>query len=358
MVSEADKKFMKLAIEQASKGLYTTRCNPRVGCVIVKDNCLIGRGWHQKPGFPHAEIEALNDASANSYDANGAACYVTLEPCCHYGKTGPCVEALIDAGISRVIYGQEDPNPLVGGQSIEKLRSHGITVDGAVLDRTCRELNPGFNKRMSTGLPWVRIKSAVSMDARSAMADGHSFWITGPKARRDVQLLRAQSCAIITSWATIVRDNASLTVRPDEFDLPEALQDIVQPLRVVVDSQAKADKTVAFFQAEGDIYHACVDARATHGENKVNLLELLKKLASKDINEVLIEAGATLSGAFVKAGLFDELIVYMAPKLMGSSSMPMFNLSCNTMDEALPFYIDSVETIGRDLKIRYLPEKE
>lgn len=366
----ADSQLMELAIELAKKGQYTTRTNPRVGAVIVKNDAVVGAGWHHSPGSPHAETHALKRAGVN---AKGADCYVTLEPCYHQGKTGPCVKALIDAGIRRVIYGQEDPNPKVGGQSLTLLRELSIDIVGPVMDAQCRALNPGFNKRMSTGLPWVRIKSAMSMDARTAMANGQSFWITGPKARRDVQLLRAQSCAVITSWVTVKRDEASMTVRPKEFNLDSELADIQQPVRIILDSQFQADLNTPFFNAGGEVIIVtaksvsqqlpehikvmeCPNVKSNN--TSIDLLMLLHQLAELGFNEVLVEAGATLSGAFVRQGLFDELWVYMAPKLMGSRARPLFDIPLEVMDEALPMHIERVESIGRDLKILFLPEKE
>ena len=387
--SPNDARYMARAIQLARQGIYTTRQNPRVGAVIVANHQIIGEGWHHRPGQPHAEIIALNAiADGQLADLRGATCYVSLEPCCHQGKTPPCTDALIKAGIARLVYGHEDPNPLVAGQGLEKLRAAGISVEGPLLDVDARTLNPGFNKRMVTGLPWIRIKSAASLDGRTAMADGHSFWITGPQARADVQRLRARSCAVITSFHTVDKDQASLTLRPDEFNLREELGDVEQPLRVLVDAAAALPVDAPFFKAKSPILvvtalsaqqiaeqvspqlikqdhiefislpqkPAGTDQSANHP--RVDLAALVHYLGDHHINEVLVEAGAKLSGAFLRQALVDELLVYMAPKLMGSKGLPLFDLPLNAMDEALPLHIDSVTRIGRDMKIRLLPELE
>ena len=386
-LSSLDATFMARAIQLAGKGLYSTRQNPNVGAVIVADGQIIGEGWHHKPGQPHAEIEALTSIPNNA-NAVGATCYVSLEPCCHHGKTPPCTDALIAAQIGRLVYGYEDPNPLVAGQGIQRLRAAGIDVEGPLLDVDARSINLGFNKRMATGLPWIRIKSAVSLDGRTAMADGHSFWITSPQSRADVQRLRARSCAVITSFSTVDKDQASLTLRPSEFGLQNELVDVEQPLRVLVDANAALPADAPFFKTKSPVLVATAlsqqqlsqvisqsllaqphiefvslpdTANASSSsalQHRVDINALLHLLAERSINEVLVEAGAKLSGAFVRLGLIDELLVYMAPKLIGSLGLPLFDLPLDAMDEALPLHIDSVTRIGRDMKIRLLPELE
>ena len=376
--TDIEHEHMRRAIELAQNGLYTSRQNPRVGAVIAHDRQIVGEGWHHRPHAPHAEIMALQSAGTH---ALGATCYVSLEPCCHHGKTPPCTQALVKAGIKRLIYGHEDPNPQVAGAGIAYLREHGIQVDGPVMEIEARRLNMGFIKRMHTGYPWVRIKLAMSLDGRTAMANGQSFWISGLSSRTDVQRLRARSCAIISSYKTVQRDQASLSVRPQEFGLAEELKDIDQPLRVLVDSRCQVSSTLPFFNipapvllvsamADSEIktstknnYNDCVATvemvNLPDAEYRgVDLTALLSHLAERQINEVLVEAGSTLAGAFMRRGLVDEIYIYMAPKLMGSLGMPLFHLPLQDMRESLPLHIKSIINIGDDIKIIATPALE
>ena len=362
-----DSKHMADALRLAEKGLYTTSPNPRVGAVIVApDGEVVGRGWHQFAGEEHAEVAAIREAGTRT---QGATCYVTLEPCSHQGRTGPCNEALIDAGISRVVFGHEDPNPKVAGLGKERLQKAGIQVDGPLMEREARSLNSGFIKRMSTGLPFVRIKLAMSMDARTAMADGDSFWITGPKARADVQRIRGRSCAVITGRETITQDQASLTVRPEEFGIEEDGFGARQPLRVVLDSGGKVDSSLPFFSRKSPVLLVSatdhpveiddVESISLSGDDgRVDLIALMHELAKRECNEVLVEAGAKLASAFVRQGLVDELIVYVAPKFMGDLARPLLHLPYDRMDESLPLRFHECCSIGRDLRITMIPEME
>lgn len=358
-MSAQDIEYMARAIQLARKGLYTTTPNPRVGCVIVNDGQVFGEGYHQIAGQAHAEINALNSAGEN---ARGGCAYVTLEPCSHTGKTGPCSDALIQAGINRVVFGMEDPNPLVAGRGLEKLSDAGIEVVGPVLEDEARALNLGFIKRMQRKLPYVRCKLAMSLDGRTAMASGESKWITGPAAREDVQRLRAQSCAIVTGVGTVIHDEPAMTVRLSGEDR--------QPLRVVVDSHNRSSEDAEILQQPGKTIIACSENAACPASSKkvfwpmsekngqVNLLRLLMKLAEEGCNEVLVEAGATLSGAFLSAGLVDEIIVYMAPKLLGSSARPLFELPINTMAGQLAVSIKDIRAVGCDWKITAVPDPD
>ncbi|MCR6652492.1 MAG: bifunctional diaminohydroxyphosphoribosylaminopyrimidine deaminase/5-amino-6-(5-phosphoribosylamino)uracil reductase RibD [Cellvibrionaceae bacterium] len=346
-----DERWMQRACELALQGLNTTTPNPRVGCVLVgADGKLLAEGFHRKAGEAHAEVEALRQAGAA---ARGATAYVTLEPCNHHGRTGPCSEALVAAGVVEVVYGMEDPNPRVSGQGLERLRAAGIRVRGPVLEAQVRALNPGFIQRMTTGRPWVRCKLAMSLDGRTAMASGESFWITGEPARVDVQHWRARSCAIVTGITTVLKDDPALTVRGAEFGA-----DPRQPLRVVVDSRLRTPPEARLLRMSGATAIAtCAFSRPQIGAEiwgmpsiagAVDLHALVKKLAERGCNEVLVEAGPTLAGGFLRAGLIDELIIYTAPKLLGSSARPLFDLPLSFMEEAVQLEIDDVRRIGDD----------
>ncbi len=365
-----DNHFMSLALRLAEKGRYTTMPNPRVGCVIVREGDLVGQGWHERAGEAHAEIKALADAGDR---AQGATAYVTLEPCSHTGKTGPCCEALINAGVTRVVYGMEDPNPQVAGNGLKRLADEGIEVTGPVLEKEAWELNPGFIRRMETGRPYVRCKMAMSLDGRTAMASGESKWVTGPSARADVQKLRARSCAVITGIGSILLDDSSLTVREDELRLEsahEAAQS--QPLRVVLDSKQQLRKNHMVVQsppaslvvsAQPDIDTELSEMGVEqislpNADGRVDLDELLQELGRRQCNEVLVEAGANLAGAFLRRGLIDELVVYMAPKLMGSNARPLFELPLQTMSAQLPLTISDVRSVGNDWRITARPDPE
>jgi len=337
-----DNTWMARAVELAKQGWFTTRPNPRVGAVIVKHGKIIAEGFHRKAGEHHAEIIALQHLK-NINDAQGATLYVTLEPCCHTGKTPPCTQAIIAAGIARVVYGMQDPNPLVAGQGLQQLRDAGIAVEGAVLESECRALNPGFIKRMQTGLPLVRCKLAMSVDGRTAMASGESQWITGEDAREDVQRLRAQSCAIITGINTILQDDPALTARSDL--LPAEAKE-KQPMRIVLDRRHRMPREAKILKQPGEtlVLHDTTDLRA-----------VLKLLGDRQCNEVLVEAGATLAGAFVQQKLVDELVIYMAPTLLGSDARPLLQLPFVNMREQIRLDITEMKAIGTDWRMTAKP---
>ena len=371
-ISAADFEFMARAFRLAERGLYTTMPNPRVGCVLVKDDQIIAEGWHERAGEGHAEVNALRMAGEN---ARGATAYVSLEPCSHHGRTGPCSQALVDAGVSRVVYAMEDPNPLVSGDGIAMIRAAGVQVDGPLLEEEARALNPGFIRRMERKRPYVRCKMAMSLDGRTAMASGESKWITGPKARADVQRLRARSCAIISGVDSILQDNASLTVRVDELGLDNAEAAAAkQPLRVILDSQLRTPRGALMFKQATPIllvHNGQVDEAQLKGwpefvelialpakDGRIDLQALLRELAQRQCNEVLVEAGARLSGSFLRRGLLDEILIYMAPKLLGSNALPLFNLPLDTMSASLALKVKDIRAVGRDWRITAVPDTE
>lgn len=360
-LTHGDLDAMTRALQLAERGLYTTTPNPRVGCVIVSENGdVVGEGFHLRAGEPHAEINALNMAGNK---ADGATAYITLEPCNHHGRTGPCTEALIKAGIKHVVYAMQDPNPQVAGKGLARLREAGIAVAGPVMEDEARAINPGFIKRMQTGRPFVRCKLAMSLDGRTAMASGESQWITGMSAREDVQRLRARSCSIVTGAGTVLADNPSLTVRT-----PEAGPDPRQPLRIVLDSRLRTPSDAKITQPVGttviassihtDQHAGCPiwELPADNEEQpEIDLLKLLNHLGTLEHNEVLIESGPTLAGAFLQAGLIDELVVYMAGKLMGSTGKPLFELPLETMKQNIGLTIRKIQPVGDDWRIIALP---
>jgi len=363
VLTMADREWMQYALNLAEKGLNTTTPNPRVGCVIVnKAGEKIAEGWHQRAGEAHAEIAALNDAGEF---AKGAIAYVTLEPCAHQGKTGPCCEALIEAGVSRVIIGMQDPNPEVAGRGVERLKQAGIAVDGPLLEDHARALNPGFVKRMEYGLPYIRIKSAMSLDGRTAMASGESKWITAPAAREDVQRLRARSCALITGVGSVIHDDPSLTVRIGKDDR--------QPLRVIVDTHLRCPDESQVLNKHGRTVIACsercdLSAASQDSEReywplpekngRVDLRALVQKLADEGCNELLVETGAELAGAFVADALVDEFVIYIAPKLLGSEARSLFNLPISTMSGNLPLIIKDIRAVGYDWRVTAIPDPD
>ncbi|KEI70354.1 bifunctional diaminohydroxyphosphoribosylaminopyrimidine deaminase/5-amino-6-(5-phosphoribosylamino)uracil reductase RibD [Endozoicomonas elysicola] len=376
MTPEAiDNYYMARAIELARSGWYTTMPNPRVGCVIVDVNShIIGKGWHERAGEPHAEVHALRMAGTR---AKGATAYVTLEPCSHFGRTPPCAEALKAAGVARVVAAVKDVNPAVAGKGMAILQEAGVETRSGVLEEEAKALNEGFFKRMSSGLPLVRAKLAMSLDGRTAMASGESQWITGPAARSEVQKLRAQSCAIITGVGSILKDNASLTVRPGELGLANA-EDICkrQPLRVVLDSTLKTpigakvisglgqclivttsqhspEKKAQLEQAGAEVL--ILENTDNNTDDKVDLKAVLKELGRRECNEVLLETGAQLAGSMISENLIDELIVFMAPVLMGSEARPLFNLPLHSMSEKKELIIKDIRAVGDDWKITARP---
>ncbi|WP_432471756.1 bifunctional diaminohydroxyphosphoribosylaminopyrimidine deaminase/5-amino-6-(5-phosphoribosylamino)uracil reductase RibD [Amphritea sp. HPY] len=361
--SEADHRFMARAIQIAWNGLYTTEPNPRVGCVLVKDSAIIAEGFHQKAGEGHAEVNALRAAGEK---AQGCTAYVTLEPCSHFGKTPPCADALIDAGVAEVIIGMVDPNPQVSGNGIARLEQSGIKVRSGLLEAQARELNPGFIKRMESGLPYVRIKMATSLDGRTAMASGESQWITGPQARQDVQRLRARSSAIISGIGSIIQDDSALTLRAEQLGLENA-EEIVkrQPLRVVLDSSGRMPENAKMLNLPGQtLIFSCAEAPAfiarhetvewlqiKAGQGGIDLQKVLHTLTQRGCNEVLVETGATLAGAFVEAGLVDQLVIYQAMKLLGSSARPMFLLPLDTMNQQVELKLTDSRVLGQDIRL-------
>ncbi len=354
--------YMARAIALAKRGLYSCDPNPRVGCVLVKNGEIIGEGYHQKAGDGHAEVNALRAAGDL---AKGATAYVTLEPCSHFGRTPPCSDGLIKAGISEVICAMQDPNPQVAGQGFAKLEAAGISVTQGVLEEQARLLNPGFIKRMETGLPFVRLKMASSLDGRTAMQSGESKWITGPAARADVQRLRARSSAIISGISSILHDDPSLTVRAEElgFEDQEFANFVAsrQPLRVILDSHGRLPKQAKVLQQSGETLVA-----VKHGvqvnvgtdviplnadESGLDLQALLKELANRQCNEILVETGATLAGQFIDKGLVDEMVLYMAPSFMGSEARPLLHLPIEDMTAKHSLNITDTRMVGDDIRL-------
>mgnify|MGYP001064580836 CR=1 FL=1 len=375
MTSRDDLRYMARAVRLARRGLYTTDPNPRVGCVLVRDGVVVGEGFHRRAGEPHAERNAI-DVAGDA--ARSATAYVTLEPCCHHGRTPPCTDALIEAGVARVVVGMEDPNPIVRGRGLGRLRAAGIAVSTGVLEQAARALNPGFEKRMRGGLPYVRCKLAASLDGRTAMASGESRWITSDDARRDVHLLRARSSAVVTGIGTVLADDPSMNVRLSADQFPALWPDEPprQPLRVVIDSRLRMPVEAGMLQLPGATLVATCEespraiARANAAgaevqvfpadvDGRVDLYVLLCYLAQREINEVLIEAGPTLAGAAMQAGLVDELLIYQAPHLMGSDARGLLHLSGFTrMEQRIALRIVDVRQIGVDLRLTLCPVRD
>lgn len=373
MPTAADAAWMARALQLAIHGLYTTGVNPRVGCVLVKDSQLIGEGWHERAGEAHAEVMALRDAERRGHDVKGATAYVTLEPCAHHGKTPPCAEALINAGISRVVAAMADPNPLVAGKGFALLQAAGIAVAAPLMTAEAEALNVGFVKRMRSGLPWVRLKMAGSLDGRSALANGQSQWITGPEARADGHRFRARAQAIITGVGTVVADDPQLTVRGVAAPTGQTGQPLsrIAPLRVVVDSHLRTPTSASILQGGCLIATASVDPIKTAAlqaagaeivvlpgaDGRVVLDALLRHLAQRGTNEVHVEAGAQLSGAFCKAGLVDEWVLYMAPALLGCDARGWFDgLNLTRLEQKIRLKFQDVRLLGPDLRIVVRPK--
>jgi diaminohydroxyphosphoribosylaminopyrimidine deaminase/5-amino-6-(5-phosphoribosylamino)uracil reductase len=355
--SADDHKYMAHALSLAKKGINTTAPNPNVGCVLVKDDVVVGEGWHEKAGEPHAEINALKQAGNK---AEGATAYVTLEPCCHHGKTPPCSDALIKAKVGRVVAAMIDPHSKVAGQGLKQLEAAGIYVQHGLLEEQAKALNPGFIKRMQHRLPYVRCKLAMSLDGRTAMASGESKWITSSEAREDVQRLRARSSAILTGVGTILADDPSMTVRIEG--------NTTQPLRVVVDTNLSMPSDAKMLKEHGKtlvmtcssdeaIMQALKDAGAEvhsmpYCSGSVDLKAVLQELSDMHINEVLLETGATLSGAMLRAGLIDEMIIYIAPVLMGNNARGLFALpGLESMQDKIELDITDQRMVGQDIRI-------
>lgn len=359
-MTPGDLERMARALALAQRGLGTTDPNPQVGCVLTQDGEPVGEGWHEYAGGPHAEVNALAAAGGR---AKGATCYVTLEPCAHTGRTPPCVDALIRAQVARVVVAMVDPNPLVSGQGIRRLREAGIQVDVGVLADAAAALNPGFVTRMREGRPFVRVKLAASLDGRSAMASGESRWITGEEARADVHRFRARASAILSGVGTVLRDDPLLTVRP----APKR-----RPLRVIADSHFRTPPSAALFREAGPVLvvgahpDACVQATLAEAgaetlalpphAGRVPLGALLASLAARGVNEVWTECGATLAGALVQEGLVDEIVLYLAPMLLGDTGRGLFHLPGLTrLAEAQRLQILDIRPVGADWRITGRP---
>ena len=374
MSTPADHRFMARAIQLAKRGLYTTHPNPRVGCVLVKDGEIVGEGFHQRAGEPHAERLAIADAGSN---ARGATAYVTLEPCCHQGKTPPCTEGLIEAGVSRVIAAMVDPNPLVAGKGLEILREQGIEVESGLLEQQARELNPGFIRRITGGRPYVRCKLAMSLDGRTAMSSGESKWITGEAARQDVQRLRARSDAIVTGIGTVLADDPSMNVRLEGLEYGPDGRELPQPLRVVLDPALEMSHKAKMLSLPGEtlvVYQREESSRITEleaagasvvrlpgSDSHIDLGTLFDHLGRRQINEVLVETGPTLAGAALGAGLVDELVLYAAPHIMGDGGRGLFHLpALEYMRDRISLEIEDVRRVGEDLRLilKPLPDQE
>jgi len=359
--------YMQKALALAGQ-IFTAAPNPRVGCVIVRDGTVVGEGWHERAGEPHAEINALQQAGEM---ARGASVYVTLEPCCVHGRTPPCTEALKAAGVAEVIYGMQDPNPAVAGQGFERLKAAGIRVRGPVLELKSRALNAGFIKRMTQQLPFVRCKMAMSLDGRTAMASGESKWITGHAARRDVQRLRAESCAMLTGVNTVIADDPMLNVRADQLDESDA--DLIagrQPMRVVIDTALRTPPRSRIIEQAGEVLllvgkphdrqlerfagsSAQIRELPLDAHNRVDLRSAMRLLAKDfECNEVMLEAGPTLGGAMVQAGLVDEVVVYIGACFLGSDAMPLLNLpGMHRMKDHVALKMTDVRMIEEDCRI-------
>lgn len=367
--SQFDHEMMARAISLAKRGRFTTTPNPNVGCVILQQQKnIVGEGWHQKAGTPHAEIHALNQAAEQ---AQGATAYVTLEPCSHHGRTGPCAEALVKAGVKRVVAAMVDPNPNVSGQGLAILKDNGVAVSCGLLAEQALQLNRGFVKRMQTGRPWVTVKLAASLDGKTALANGTSQWITSKAARQDVQVHRAQSCAVLSGSGTVLADNPSLNVRFNELGAASNLIDadqLRQPLRIILDGKNQLSGDLKMFALEGHTHvinrmnnpqlpeYVVQTQISSHG-NKLDLSQMLVHLGKLQLNQVWVEAGGMLAGALVQQNLVDELILYQAPKLLGDKGQNLFVMDeLAQMQQAKQLRWSQVRQIGPDIKFTALFE--
>ncbi|WP_413692911.1 bifunctional diaminohydroxyphosphoribosylaminopyrimidine deaminase/5-amino-6-(5-phosphoribosylamino)uracil reductase RibD [Psychromonas sp. KJ10-2] len=371
--TDSDNNFMQLALSLAKKGRFTTSPNPNVGCVIVKDGGIVGEGFHQKAGTPHAEVHALAMAGAQ---AANATCYVTLEPCAHFGRTGPCALALVKAGVKRVIVAMVDPNPKVAGGGIRILEEAGIQVDVGLLTAEAEALNLGFLTRMKYKRPRITVKMASSLDGKTALKNGQSKWITGPSARADVQYYRAQQSAILTGNQTVFADDPSLNVRYQELlkstDFDSAIMseaELRQPIRIILDSQNKLSLNEKLFDLPGKVWIVSTVARDSaefsskkaqieqiivpaNSDDQVDLQALMIALNAREINDLWVEAGATLAGEFFKKDLVDEFILYQAPKLLGDQGRNLVNLpEFSTMNDIVKLQLHSVVKVGEDIRL-------
>lgn len=370
--SDLDNHFMSRAIELAKKGRFTTSPNPNVGCVIVNNNSIVGEGFHQKAGMAHAEVNALAIAQNK---ALAATCYVTLEPCSHFGRTPPCALALTKAGVKRVVIAMVDPNPQVAGRGIRILQEAGIQVDVGLLEESARDLNRGFIKRMHSKQPRVTVKLAASLDGKTALQNGESQWITGPQARSDVQYYRAMHSAILTASATVLADDPSLNVRYGELQKSAAFNNeiaasaIRQPIRIVLDARNRLHLNEKLFTLSGKVLLVSLNARddlsakqftadveqiigVDDGSGRIDLKDLLLRLPDYEINDIWVEAGATLAGELFRNQLVDEFILYQAPKLMGDLARNLVNLpNFSKMNDVVQLKLQEVTLIGDDIRI-------
>ena len=359
MYDASDREFMAQALALAGRAMNVAAPNPRVGCVIVREGRVIGEGWTQAPGSNHAEIEALLDARRNGHDVRGATVYVSLEPCSHFGRTPPCATALIEAHVGRVIAAVEDPNPLVAGGGLEMLRSAGIDVRCGLLEQEAADINVGFFSRMQRGRPWVRMKIAASLDGKTALGNGVSKWITSEEARRDGHAWRARACAVLTGIGTVRADNPQLDVR-----LVETTR---QPLRVLVDSRLEVNPAARLFEGKGQVLVATAStdrdrkaalkergaeiAELPNAQGKVDLRALMQELARRHVNEVHVEAGFRLNGSMVEAGVVDELLVYLAPMLIGEAQGMVHLPELSDLAQAQRLQFREVTSVGDDVRI-------
>ena len=352
-IDDVDRLFLRRSVELAAKGLYSVAENPRVGCIIVRDGTVIGRGWHRRTGSAHAEANAIADAGG---DIAGATVYVSLEPCCHQGRQAPCTDALIKGGAVRVVAAMTDPDPRVRGRGFAELRRAGIAVDVTELDAALC-LNAGFVKRVNTGLPLVRVKLAASLDGRTALVSGESQWITSAAARADVQHWRARSSAIVTGIGTVLADDPRLNVRDDRFANEGTIR---QPLIAIADSRARLPSDAALLRGGGRVMlfagqqagpaPAKVDLVRQQGRT-VDLSAMLRHLAAEGCNEVLVEAGATLAGAFFEQQLWDEALVYIAPKMLGEDARALARLKVDKLASAINGHIRSLDRVDDDIRV-------
>lgn len=367
--SPQDVAFMQLALDLAKQGEFTTTPNPSVGCVLVKDGKVVGKGFHAKAGEPHAEVMALREAGKN---ARGATAYVTLEPCSHFGRTPPCAKGLVEAGVSKVIAAMCDPNPQVAGKGLQILTDAGIESAVGLLEENAEQLNKGFLKRMRTGKPFVQLKLAMSIDGKTAMASGESKWITGAQARADVQQYRAKASAILSTSQTVLADDPSLNVRWEELPLDVKAgypqEKLRQPVRVILDSSHKVRSDFKVFLTESPVWLVGEEDYPLTGfpvftdylqldrnQGETRLQALMAELGKRQINTLWVEAGATLAGALIAENLVDELIIYMAPKLLGDQARDLCHLPNLTQLADAPLWqLQSCEPIGDDLKLIYI----
>jgi len=356
MFSSDDHAYMSQALQLAERGLYSTSPNPRVGCVIVRDGKITGSGWHVHTGQPHAEINALNVAGEA---AQGATVYLTLEPCSHYGRTQPCAEALVRAKVAKVVIAMRDPNPLVAGKGVSLLKQSEINVLVGLMEETAKNLNVGFVSRMTNNRPWIRMKIAASLDGKTALNNGVSKWITGEAARYDGHRFRARSCAVLTGIGTVLEDDPQLSVRFVETSR--------QPLPVIIDGRLEIPATAKVLRGEGELIFTANDNKERiaalkkvgarpiilpNEKGKVDLAKMIAMLADFEINEVLVEAGSKLNGALIKARLVDELVIYLAPNLIGNTAQGMLQLpELTDLSEKYKLKTQDLRMVGEDIRI-------